>query len=177
MFKNANQSGRSMIEMLGVLAIVGILSAGGIAGYSMAMNNHKTNAMMEKVHLIAQRTKELYGSDYRGLNNNGSLDALINAGMLNDKNTPFGGEFQLWQAEAFPNAFTIKSPYNVPQDACVKLLLADWGPEGVFLGMTLNDKYSYESLFAYDRNTYPTTVAKATSACKGGGKRVQWWFK
>lgn len=36
-------SGRSMIEMLGVLAIIGILSAGGIAGYSAAMENHKVN--------------------------------------------------------------------------------------------------------------------------------------
>ena len=30
-------SGRSMIEMLGVLAIIGVLSVGGIAGYSKAM--------------------------------------------------------------------------------------------------------------------------------------------
>ena len=28
-----NQSGRSMVEMLGVLAIIGVLSAGGLAGY------------------------------------------------------------------------------------------------------------------------------------------------
>ncbi len=41
------QFGRSMIEMLGVLAIVGILSAGGIAGYSMAMQSYKTNAFIE----------------------------------------------------------------------------------------------------------------------------------
>ena len=39
------QSGRSMIEMLGVLAIVGVLSAGGIAGYSMAMQSYKTSAL------------------------------------------------------------------------------------------------------------------------------------
>ena len=31
------QSGRSMIEMLGVLAIIGVLSVGGISGYSKAM--------------------------------------------------------------------------------------------------------------------------------------------
>ena len=31
------QNGRSMIEMLGVLAIIGVLSVGGIAGYSKAM--------------------------------------------------------------------------------------------------------------------------------------------
>ena len=31
------QTGRSMVEMLGVLAIIGVLSVGGIAGYSKAM--------------------------------------------------------------------------------------------------------------------------------------------
>ena len=31
------EKGRSMIEMWGVLAIVGVLSVGGIAGYSKAM--------------------------------------------------------------------------------------------------------------------------------------------
>ena len=36
-----SQSGRSMIEMLGVLAIIGVLSVGGIAGYSKAMEKWK----------------------------------------------------------------------------------------------------------------------------------------
>ena len=47
-----NEQGRSMIEMLGVLAIVGVLSVGGIAGYSKAMNKFKTNKMTEQVTLI-----------------------------------------------------------------------------------------------------------------------------
>lgn len=36
---DGSQSGRSMVEMLGVLAIIGVLSIGGIAGYSRAMIN------------------------------------------------------------------------------------------------------------------------------------------
>ena len=36
-----NESGRSMIEMLGVLAIIGVLSVGGIAGYSRAMMKYR----------------------------------------------------------------------------------------------------------------------------------------
>ena len=35
--------GRSMIEMLGVLAIIGVLSVGGISGYSKAMEKFKLN--------------------------------------------------------------------------------------------------------------------------------------
>ena len=43
-FKNdVCSAGRSMIEMLGVLAIVGVLSVGGIAGYSKAMTKFKVN--------------------------------------------------------------------------------------------------------------------------------------
>ena len=38
-----NENGRSMIEMLGVLAIIGVLSVGGIAGFSKAMESYKTN--------------------------------------------------------------------------------------------------------------------------------------
>ena len=37
------QFGRSMIEMLGVLAIIGVLSIGGLAGYSKAMKKIKLN--------------------------------------------------------------------------------------------------------------------------------------
>ncbi len=42
------QKGRSMIEMLGVLAIVGVLSVGGIAGYSKAMTKYRLNRLTEE---------------------------------------------------------------------------------------------------------------------------------
>lgn len=41
------ESGRSMIEMLGVLAIVGVLSIGGLAGYTMAMNRWRANTITD----------------------------------------------------------------------------------------------------------------------------------
>lgn len=49
-----NQTGRSMIEMLGVLAIVGVLSVGGIAGYSKAMTKYRINKWAEEMHLVLQ---------------------------------------------------------------------------------------------------------------------------
>jgi len=48
-----SQVGRSMVEMLGVLAIVGVLSVGAIAGYSTAMDKYRTNEMINGYnHLI-----------------------------------------------------------------------------------------------------------------------------
>ena len=52
--KSVYQLGRSMIEMLGVLAIIGVLSVGGIAGYSKAMEKFKINKTVEQYsYLVA----------------------------------------------------------------------------------------------------------------------------
>lgn len=48
-----NELGRSMVEMLGVLAIIGILSVAGVGGYSLAMNRYRANQIFD----IASRIK------------------------------------------------------------------------------------------------------------------------
>ena len=45
------QSGRSMIEMLGVLAIIGILSIAALIGFTYAMNKHRANETIHDVML------------------------------------------------------------------------------------------------------------------------------
>lgn len=44
--------GRSMVEMLSVLAIIGVLSVGGIAGYSKAMEKHNLNKLKDQLFQI-----------------------------------------------------------------------------------------------------------------------------
>ena len=56
------QSGRSMVEMLGTLAIIGVLSIGGITSYSYGMNKYRANQTINDVNLrsmdlIAQLTQ------------------------------------------------------------------------------------------------------------------------
>ena len=45
--------GRSMLEMLGVLAIIGLLSVAALAGFTYAMNKHKANETIHDVMLRA----------------------------------------------------------------------------------------------------------------------------
>ncbi len=45
-------AGRSMVEMLGVLAIVGVLSVGAIAGYGKAMFKYKLNKQTEQLNQV-----------------------------------------------------------------------------------------------------------------------------
>ena len=47
------QKGRSMIEMLGVLAIIAVLSIGGLLGYRRAVNNHQANQILDDVNRFA----------------------------------------------------------------------------------------------------------------------------
>ena len=50
--RQTNPIGRSMIEMLGVLAIIGVLSVGGIAGYSKAIRMWKLNKTFQDLSII-----------------------------------------------------------------------------------------------------------------------------
>ncbi len=45
-------SGRSMVEMLGVLAIIGVLSVGAISGYSKAMEKYKINKFVNSYSIL-----------------------------------------------------------------------------------------------------------------------------
>jgi len=61
-----NESGRSMVEMLGVLAIIGVLSIGGIAGYTLAMNRYRANEVLDaasKLAIIAMSKDGGFGSN------------------------------------------------------------------------------------------------------------------
>ena len=85
--KNKNykrsQKGRSMVEMLGVLAIVGVLSVGGVYGYGVAMKKHKANELLHQASMLATTI---------------SAQAMTNNGTLPQTITDFGntsyGKFQ-----------------------------------------------------------------------------------
>ena len=143
------ESGRSMIEMLGVLAIIGVLSVGGIAGYSKAMMKYRINKSIEQISMIVTNVRTLFGSqkNYKALGNigtsdatngNGSLiakaklfpDELLNGttGVVDNPN-PFGGKIELIYSarnagdqKAFMLIFD-----SIPEEACMDLATQNWG--------------------------------------------------
>ena len=58
-----NENGRSMIEMLGVLAIIGVLSVGGIYGYTTAMKKYKANEIVQAASMLAARAHGAAGGE------------------------------------------------------------------------------------------------------------------
>ena len=57
------ESGRSMIEILGVLAIIGVLSVGGIYGYTIAMRRYKANEIAHVASMLYTAAHSANGGD------------------------------------------------------------------------------------------------------------------
>ena len=171
-YERKTQSGRSMIEMPGVLAIVGVLSAGGIAGYSMVMQTYKIQAFIEKVNLMVMQARKAY----RGVYGNGSENvtlALVDAGKIPDRKNPFGGEF-VDGGSGDPYRFDFYTyEANIPPEACVDIVTTDWGGPAMIYAITLGPTNGNEDGFF----SFPVDAADAINACKGGNKKMIFYFK
>ena len=83
-----NETGRSMTEMLGVLAIIGVLSIGGIQGYTYAMNKYRANNVLNEVNMAShQLATELVTS--RNAQKMLSLGNPYDNGTMTTENYPF----------------------------------------------------------------------------------------
>ena len=132
-----NELGRSMVEMLGVLAIIGVLSVGAISGYSTAMTKYKLNKQTEQLTttfnnsiiysetMIFDKTTHLT-SYFRKMN-------LVPDEMIFDKNSPyyenyikdvFGNRIAITYViggNISYNMLSIQNDSSIPE-ACVNLL-------------------------------------------------------
>ena len=140
-----NENGRSMVEMLGVLAIIGVLSVGGIAGYSKAMNKYKINKTTDQVSMLVANLRTLFSSqgNYDGLTNKQAKkfgvvpnDMYLSADDDSITNA-FGGNVTIKAAKARAGdtsgtdsagaeAFIIEYA-GLSSEACVTVATGDWG--------------------------------------------------
>ncbi len=81
-----NDNGRSMVEMLGVLAIIGVLSAGALKGYSNAMFKYKVNQSIEIYNQVIQRIIELDGQNLGADFVINSAESITQYGLMPDCN-------------------------------------------------------------------------------------------
>lgn len=133
------QCGRSMVEMLGVLAIMGVLSIGGIAGYSKAMMQYKINKASDQITQIVSGLRTLYSSqDEYDVSCPGTGCAIIQKGHVAPDEmwesgslvNPFNGAVSIQtsskKASGDNKAFTV-SFSGLPKEACMALATYDWG--------------------------------------------------
>lgn len=99
MSEKLSQTGRSMLEMLGVLAIVGILSVGGIASYGRAMMKYKLNKQLTQYTAVITGSYQLAQlRDAAGNKNINLTRFMINSGIVPSEMIKPGTSNYIWDA-------------------------------------------------------------------------------
>lgn len=191
--KNVNEQGRSMIEMLGVLAIIGVLSVGGFNMVNKMQTSYSNNQVLDTAGELATRTRVLM-RDYDGEKNT-SMNKFLCKGkavpdalMENvdcDNVSEFTGNsdvkykvFYLGEKVTF-----VVQVQNVTEEMCMAFVTTNWGGPGSsgFLGVSVGDKYddvnkgpaSDTIAIVGDANKpAPMGIGTAAKACSGDGLTI-----
>ena len=126
-------AGRSMVEMLGVLAIIGVLSVGAIAGYSKAMFKYKLNKQTEQLTQVLNNITRLAHSFNNLTEFTYMLPYLIKMGEVPNEMVKQGDNSYIY--DIFNNYYyaTIQ-PQSMTDDERIK------GVAALFIGMPITTK-------------------------------------
>lgn len=192
-----NESGRSMMEMLGVIAIVGILTVVGIAGFSKAMEKWRINKTANQISYIVGHIRALYRAqqDYRGLNSTTSYAVIDRTkafppemGQEGNYTNPFSGKVTIEAAGRDVTdskdddgnylsrndnmAFLLKYE-GVPRSACIGIATIDWGTgsNGGLVALGINIKLDKITTRQCLKSSNVATVQTLGNAiiCEGNG--------
>ncbi len=192
----SEQSGRSMVEMLGVLAIIGVLSIGGISGYSKAMAKYRVNKTLDQISMLVMNIRSMYSANtnYDGL----GAQIAIQMGIIpNDMLAPgaahsgaskiynaYQGVVQLAAGGANNQQFTVTYA-GLPKEACVTIATADWGSQAgsgllsIAVGPNGANKETPGTGTAHTVDQLPLTLAVAAAECSNStdaGNTIIWTY-
>lgn len=201
-YKN-EQSGRSMVEMLGVLAIIGVLSVGGIAGYSRAMAKFKLSKSIDQISMIVANVRTLYSSqrNYGGLTTGDAPilgvapDEMIivnTSGVNTGLQNAYQGNVLIAATSGNTNVFGLAYT-NLPREACIGLATADWGSgtasgfvgiivQGNAIATTIANApaVAAEAVAANSAsvgaNNVPLSPSDAALACANTNNSITWYY-
>ena len=149
-----SQTGRSMVEMLGVLAVMGVLSVGGVAMYTSAMNKHRANELLNEASKRAAAVAAQISMQGKEANDN----------LIADFTNPSGYTFGVEKKNANQFNITINA---VDDDICAQMNAAS----GTNTPIRNINNGCTELTFNNDMSTTVWASDFASeSECRGGGK-------
>ena len=111
-----NENGRSMVEMLGVLAVVGVLSIGGVAGYRYAVDKMNANEIINEL-----KKRAITASQQRVLGQDINLAEYGDRALI--KGTYSVSPISDYNGNASQFALAVA---GVPERVCDMILESDW---------------------------------------------------
>ena len=133
------QSGRSMIEMVGVLAVMGLITAAAFILINSAMSSQRLSRVDDDVSGIVNGVRLLYNgsADFSGVENGtpAGNDTLIllgfgKAGTGNEYQNPYGGNYVLASQNGATRTFTVTIT-KLGEKTCTVLKNRKWPAGGV----------------------------------------------
>ena len=110
-----HESGRSLIEVIGVISITAVMTVAAVGAYNVMRTNQKRTIAHAELHQIAQDTKTLM--EMRGTYEGISVDYLIKAGALDSNRAPIGGDGWSVDASVDGKSFSINL-VDLTKDEC-----------------------------------------------------------
>lgn len=171
--KTNSQGGFALVELMLVIGVVAIGTAGVVATYRVVDNNRKVNAEVENAQNIAQNivTHSMAAGDFRTINQTTALNEnLFPRDMLNgdgDPRSKWGGNVLLSSESinGIDDWGAVLTFEGVPSSACTKLV-SQASPG--FYGVRVNDQQLRTNYGAIQ-------PAELANACTDGG-RVQFVY-
>lgn len=189
-----NQNGRSMIEMLGVLSIVGVISVGGMSLIHNARVIREETQLASDVAQLGAVAKKLscqYDENYGSYTNFLNQSAAVPAHM---KYVASGDYIEAAQDAAITvtgdTSYFVINVSGLETGGCLKLATTNWGNKhsngclGVTIGgedasscmQSTSSACSASSAKSSDTTNYPMKNTTASSLC-GNNSTVKIWFK
>ena len=189
-----DQKGRSMVEMLGVLAIIGVLSVGGISGYSKAMAKYKLTKAQDQISMLLMNIRTAYATspNYNGLvNKNAIAFNIAPTDMVPDSsagktkiNHAFGGDVTVAATDAAGtdvagNAADATGQYffikldKLGNEACLSLATSDWGTDGLDRMIVTPEGGSASD---HEASTLPLQMSSTGCGTKGVYNTIKWVY-
>lgn len=138
---NKIQSGRSMIEILSVLVIIGILSIATFLGYKYAMEIYKYNETVREMELRRTVTKILAYTDFRGIVENPEGGNFFKVG--------YPVEVEIFNDMELKPFFSIMIK-DVPSKQCIRLIESPWLSTAKVVELWIkNEKSEEDQVFSY----------------------------
>lgn len=110
-----HESGRSLIEVIGVISITAVMTVAAIGAYNVMRTNQKRTIANAELQQIAQDTKILL--EMRGTYEGISVEYLVKAGALESEHAPIGGDGWSVDASVDGESFSINL-VDLTSDEC-----------------------------------------------------------
>lgn len=192
--KKQNQNGRSMIEMLGVLAIAGVLTVGGVSLVHNANVTRQETQLAADVAQLGAVVKKLscqyettYGTYTNFLNKSEAIPMHMKYNSTGDYIEAAQDASITVTGDASYYVITVS---GLEAGSCLKLATTNWGNKhsngclGVTIGgedasscmQSASSACSASSAKSSDTTNYPMKNTTASSLC-GNNSTVKIWFK